>query len=257
MLYSNTYLVCAENNYCSNIICLRVCVCAHRSRTVKAVTDCFLIFLNPQDVSAIADEYPELQARLNSFRRLGERKARDYDKAWAMLHSSTAELYRSFHPSSAAKSSAEQEQEHQHEGEGEGEGEIRLQDASVRYQQQVAVRSLAERVESMEAVATARFNSLERLLKGVRRSKLAAAKQAKRNATPPRTPRENAGTDDATLSRPPPRLDDGGDVGAGAAAGAAAHVARRSTDGGRGSSSSSSRSRAPRDGTPPRRSPSS
>jgi len=56
---------------------------------VKAVSDCFLIHLHQDDVKAVAEEYPELLARLVSLQRFGQRKARDYDKAKAELHTST------------------------------------------------------------------------------------------------------------------------------------------------------------------------
>ena len=52
-----------------------------RTRTVKAVTDCFLIYLERETISAIADAYPELKARLRRFQRLGQRKRRDHEAA--------------------------------------------------------------------------------------------------------------------------------------------------------------------------------
>ena len=56
---------------------------------MKAVSDCFLIYLHQNDVNGVANEYPELMARLISLQRLGQRKARDYDKAMAELLTST------------------------------------------------------------------------------------------------------------------------------------------------------------------------
>ena len=52
-----------------------------RTRTVKAVTDCFLIYLERDTISAVADAYPELKARLRRFQRLGQRKRRDHEAA--------------------------------------------------------------------------------------------------------------------------------------------------------------------------------
>ena len=55
---------------------------------MKAVSDCFLILLHQDDVKGVAVEYPELMARLISLRRLGQRKARDHNKAMAELNTS-------------------------------------------------------------------------------------------------------------------------------------------------------------------------
>ena len=63
--------------------------CVPRSRTVKAVSDCFLILLHQDDVNGIAEEYPELMARFIGLRKLGQRKARDYNKATAEMYTST------------------------------------------------------------------------------------------------------------------------------------------------------------------------
>eukprot|EP01043_Picozoa_sp_COSAG02_P023529 COSAG02_NODE_1260_length_13563_cov_28.883764_3_plen_1060_part_00 len=52
-----------------------------RTRSVKAVTDCFLIYLERDTINSIADQYPELQARLRRFQRLGQRKRRDHEAA--------------------------------------------------------------------------------------------------------------------------------------------------------------------------------
>ena len=45
-----------------------------RERSVRAVTDCFLIFLEQTTVMDVAHRYPELEHRLLRFRRLGERR---------------------------------------------------------------------------------------------------------------------------------------------------------------------------------------
>lgn len=56
-----------------------------RSRSAKAVTDCFLVFLEQETIIEIQEKYPELRARLIRFRRLGERKKRDVEAAKAAL----------------------------------------------------------------------------------------------------------------------------------------------------------------------------
>jgi hypothetical protein len=53
------------------------------------VSDCFLILLHQDDVNGIAEEYPELMARFIGLRKLGQRKARDYNKATAEMYTST------------------------------------------------------------------------------------------------------------------------------------------------------------------------
>lgn len=53
---------------------------------MKAVTDCFLIYLHQDDVKQIADCIPEFQARLKTFRNLGQRRARDYSSALSWLN---------------------------------------------------------------------------------------------------------------------------------------------------------------------------
>jgi hypothetical protein len=45
-----------------------------RERTVRAVTDCFLIFLDQEAVMQVANRYPELEQKLNEFQRIGEKR---------------------------------------------------------------------------------------------------------------------------------------------------------------------------------------
>ena len=47
-----------------------------RSRTVKAVTDCILVYLEQEAVYELAEKYPELKGRLNKFSKLGMRRTR-------------------------------------------------------------------------------------------------------------------------------------------------------------------------------------
>jgi CRP-like cAMP-binding protein len=61
-----------------------------RSRSAKAVTDCFLVFLEQEMIIEMQEKYPELKARLIRFRRLGERKKRDVEAAKAALKSTRA-----------------------------------------------------------------------------------------------------------------------------------------------------------------------
>jgi CRP-like cAMP-binding protein len=61
-----------------------------RTRSVKAVTDCFLVYLEQQTIIDVANDYPELKARLIRFRRLGQRKKRDHEAAKRALESPTA-----------------------------------------------------------------------------------------------------------------------------------------------------------------------
>ena len=44
-----------------------------RTRTVRAVTDCFMVYLRRSDVEDIANLYPELRVRLKLFAKTGGR----------------------------------------------------------------------------------------------------------------------------------------------------------------------------------------
>jgi len=68
----------------------------YRSRSVMAVTDCFLICLESDAVEEVCDEWPELRARLNTFRRMGQRKPRDYAGSAAALGISSREYARRY-----------------------------------------------------------------------------------------------------------------------------------------------------------------
>eukprot|EP01043_Picozoa_sp_COSAG02_P020973 COSAG02_NODE_1052_length_14953_cov_6.064023_2_plen_907_part_00 len=44
-----------------------------RERTVRAVTDCFLVFLDQEAVMQVAQRYPELEQKISEFQRLGHK----------------------------------------------------------------------------------------------------------------------------------------------------------------------------------------
>ena len=63
-----------------------------RQRTVKAVTDCDVIYIDQEDIQAIAERHPELQSKLKQFASLGQGKGgkkgeNSMADAWAQEHS--------------------------------------------------------------------------------------------------------------------------------------------------------------------------